>query len=98
MSIYDRIEKLQGLSDKTDLEAQIAFMEAQPDMWPVGEAILKSLKKLKSMLPAETDAIVPEMDTFDPTQGKCTGKCNIVGVSLSQCTECGWDETHSQKS
>ena len=45
-------------------------------------------------MPSDSEKIVPERDTYDPTLGQCTGKCNIMGVGLSQCMECGWDETH----
>jgi hypothetical protein len=86
------------LLEETSLDAQIEFLTLSMDfqeLHPVYGAILKSLKQLKSMLPEQPETVVPERDTYDPTLGKCTGKCKIMGVGLSQCTECGWDETHS---
>jgi hypothetical protein len=90
------LEVLVCLEQKTDIDSQIAYMEAGTSyrISPITEAILKSLKKLKSMIQIESDDIVLEKDTFDPEAGMCTGKCHMMGVVLTQCSECGWDDTY----
>ena len=94
-AIHNDQERIYAICCKSDLESQIEFIELSSPQFPIMEHILESLKKLKSMLPVESVDIVKEMDTFDPTLGKCTGKCQIMGVGLTQCNECGWDETQS---
>ena len=97
---FKRLNEIVELSTKTDLESQIAYMEIYSEFVPIAGAILKSLKKLQSLQPSDSEKIVKEIDTCDDSQdihrpAQCTGKCQIMGVGLSQCSTCGWDETHS---